>query len=379
MSNGARTTARITRAATPSAEEVNVWSQWNSYNKLGQLKETLFGSLSGGTISTPLLQDSWSLDALGNWNDLPNAGVNPVGRLTTDYRPGTPVVRQIADATDARNRIDARTDTSVGSQEIAYTYDSAGNLRSDGAFFYQYDAWNRLVQVNEAIPNQGFTGPGPGADENPVAAQERWWPGRMLKHYKYDGLGRLVETQSPYPDVETALGRLRTERFYYDGVRRIQEVVTDPLLMLGLAAESGNPELQQAVANAAPFGEVAADPQTATLESEEVQMMGGESLPAAVTTLHREYVWGPGDAWGWGVDELLAQYDQGRRASWPLQDAGGDVIALCDLGGTSGTARVITQIVHDAYGRVIGRDDPATPATGPPELRVGHKGLFFDR
>ncbi|MBX3381871.1 MAG: RHS repeat protein [Phycisphaeraceae bacterium] len=247
--NGARTTARITaritRAATPSAEEVNVWSQWNSYNKLGQLKETLFGSLSGGTISTPLLQDSWSLDALGNWNDLPNAGVNPVGRLTTDYRPGTPMVREIADATDARNRIDARTDTSVGSQEIAYTYDSAGNLRSDGAFFYQYDAWNRLVQVNEALANQGFTATGPGADENPVAAQERWWPGRMLKHYKYDGLGRLIETQSPYPDVETALGRLRTERFYYDGVRRIQEVVTDPLLMLGLAAESGNPELQQ--------------------------------------------------------------------------------------------------------------------------------------
>jgi hypothetical protein len=35
--------------------------------------------------------------------------------------------------------------------------------------------------------------------------------------------------------------------------------------------------------------------------------------------------------------------------------------------------------VYDAYGRVIGRSDPATPATGPPELRVGHKGLFFDR
>lgn len=122
---------------------------------------------------------------------------------------------------------------------------ASGNLAYGGGQAFQYDGWNRLVQVNEAIPNQGFTGPGPGADENPVAAQERWWPGRMLKHYKYDGLGRLVETQSPYPDVETALGRLRTERFYYDGVRRIQEVVTDPLLMLGLAAGSSNPELQQ--------------------------------------------------------------------------------------------------------------------------------------
>jgi hypothetical protein len=73
------------------------------------------------------------------------------------------------------------------------------------------------------------------------------------------------------------------------------------------------------------------------------------------------------------------QYDAGRRATWPILDSGGDVIALCDLGGANNSARVLTRIVYDAYGRVIGRSDPATPATGPPELRVGHKGLFFDR
>jgi hypothetical protein len=96
-----------------------------------------------------------------------------------------------------------------------------------------------------------------------------------------------------------------------------------------------------------------------------------------VTYLAREYVWGPGD---WGVDELLAQYDADRRASWPLQDAGGDVIALCDRGGANGTARVITQIVYDAHGAVIDRDDPyGTAASAGKELRVGHKGLFFDR
>ena len=96
-------------------------------------------------------------------------------------------------------------------------------------------------------------------------------------------------------------------------------------------------------------------------------------------TLAREYVWGPGDWGGGGVDELLVQYDAGRRATWPILDSGGDVIALCDLGGANNSARVLTRIVYDAYGRVIGRSDPATPATGPPELRVGHKGLFFDR
>jgi hypothetical protein len=73
------------------------------------------------------------------------------------------------------------------------------------------------------------------------------------------------------------------------------------------------------------------------------------------------------------------QYDAARRATWPILDSGGDVIALCDLGHANNSARVRTQIVYDAYGRVIGRSNPATPATGPPELRVGHKGLFFDR
>lgn len=117
----------------------------------------------------------------------------------------------------------------------------------------------------------------------------------------------------------------------------------------------------------------------ASLESQslESQSSGGPSNGSLTDTyLAREYVWGPGD---WGVDELLVQYDTHRRATWPLQDAGGDVIALCDLAGVNASARVLTQVVYDAYGRVIGRDDPATPSTGPPELRVGHKGLFFDR
>jgi hypothetical protein len=70
----------------------------------------------------------------------------------------------------------------------------------------------------------------------------------------------------------------------------------------------------------------------ATLES---QALESEVIPATVTYLAREYVWGNGD---WGVDELLAQYDADRRASWPLQDAGGDVIALCDRGGAGARA-----------------------------------------
>ncbi len=153
-----------------------------------------------------------------------------------------------------------------------------------------------------------------------------------------------------------------------------------------LAGEGGaalQGEAQLIASNAAEELDGAATP--AMLESVQLgegdgggasQMNGTSMTPGTTTMLAREYVWGPGD---WGVDELLVQYDAARRATWPILDSGGDVIALCDLGGANNSARVLTNIVYDAYGRVIGRSNPATPATGPPELRVGHKGLFFDR
>jgi hypothetical protein len=171
-------------------------------------------------------------------------------------------------------------------------------------------------------------------------------------------------------------------------VRRIQEVIIDPAVSLdgALAGQGGaalRGEAQLIASNAAEELDGAATP--AMLESAQLgegdgggasQINGTPMTPGTTTMLAREYVWGPGD---WGVDELLVQYDAARRATWPILDSGGDVIALCDLGNPNNSARVLTRIVYDAYGRVIGRSDPATPATGPPELRVGHKGLFFDR
>ncbi len=71
------------------------------------------------------------------------------------------------------------------------------------------------MQVNAATVTSG---PGPEVQI-----------GSLLKHHTYDALGRLVRTQSPYPDPQTSTGQLRSERFYYDGVRRIQEVFVDPL------------------------------------------------------------------------------------------------------------------------------------------------------
>jgi len=39
--------------------------------------------------------------------------------------------------------------TTPDTDPTAFVYDAAGNLTSDGRYVYQYDAWNRLIQVNE--------------------------------------------------------------------------------------------------------------------------------------------------------------------------------------------------------------------------------------
>ncbi len=200
----------------------------------------------------------------------------------------------------------------------------------------------------------------------------------MVKHFTYDAYGRLVRVQSPWPDPSfESEGSLRSERFYYDGVRRIQEVYIDPIMAMSMAMQGEGGGQLQATAqqiDSENQGELDQSATPAALESEQMESQGQSQIPTTQTYLSREYVWGPGD---WGVDEIVAQYDEDRRVSFPLQDASGDVIALCDLGGASGAARVVTELVYDAYGQVLAREDLA--GTTPADLRLGHKGLFFDR
>ncbi|MCW5757958.1 MAG: hypothetical protein KIT54_12045 [Phycisphaeraceae bacterium] len=148
---------------------------------------------------------------------------------------------------------------------------------------------------------------------------------------------------SSYPNPQTTTpDDFRTERLYYDGIRRIQEVVVDPVI--------GNSN------------------QGSQSQNEQNQVGGGTSTPY----LAREYVWGPGDR---GFDELLVQYDGSGNAWWAIMDAGGDLVALCDFGGPNGEARVVGQWTYDAYGSVLSADHLHAMALP----RLGHKGLFLDR
>jgi len=70
-------------------------------------------------------------------------------------------------------------------------------------------------------------------------------PTKLVKHFTYDGQGRLIRVQSPYPDAATwsgggsSGGRVRSERFFYGGVRRVQELYVDPVLSIDGALGSG--------------------------------------------------------------------------------------------------------------------------------------------
>jgi len=180
---------------------------------------------------------------------------------------------------------------------------------------------------------------------------------------------------------------VRSERFYYDGIRRIQELVTDPVLNQGAAGQSGDPELE----NLAGQGEEGSDPEGAPGPLEEGQLEGDPEnggggggggggaigwTPSAV--LAREYIWGPGDSYA-GVDELLVQFGEDRKPWWVIQDGGGDVVAVIKAPGTSPSStqpvKVCGQWTYNAYGAVHSFDLLATH----PAVHCGHKGLFFDR
>jgi len=377
---GNRLRALLTMASVNGSSRSNTDSQLNTYDNLGRLIGTDVGALVQDPYShewsidpnARKRTDSWRLDLLGNWVGGAAAGITgppaplpDAGRLTV--LPGG-AASGITHAVNATNEITGITLDTIngaggtpGQQQVETRYDAAGNLIFDGEYFYQYDAWNRLVQVNEASLN--------GSGE--IVA------GALLKHHTYDGLGRLARTQSPWPDPQTAAGgEVRSERFYYDGIRRIQEVVSDPVKVLNLALGSEDPQLQLlAMQSVEPGADMDGDAAPMALETGQLEGMGGDPPiggPPTVTRMSREYIWGPGDN---GIDELLVQFDPQRLPTWPLQDAGGDIVALCSAGGGSGTAAVLGQWTYDAYGAVLTADQ----IYAFPHLHLGHKAMFLDR
>ncbi|MCW5766676.1 MAG: RHS repeat protein [Phycisphaeraceae bacterium] len=361
---------RLTQAASGGGTQDNVRSRLLGYDALERLTALKTGSLqfTAGipSLPAPTRQDYWQTDALGNWSGLPvsaHPGVPAsAGRWSTTDLTGQDV-RSIAHDTDGGSRILQELRGGAGGPVSgpAYVYDKAGNVLSDGRHVFQYDAWNRLVQVSRIAAGTGQ----PGSMWHTVQ------PGALVKHFTYDGLGRLVRVQSPFLNPDQPLGVNRSERLYYDGVRRIQELVIDPVASKETA--ESDPSGQT------PPGQEQqdTDPAAAPLDSEQQQINGNEdpsggSGYAWIRTLAREYVWGPGDGSA-GLDELLVHYAFDRAPYQVIQDASGDAAAQCFV--NAGSAAVLEQYTLDPYGSAV-----TVEVFGPaPSLHAGHKGLFVER
>ena len=179
------------------------------YDGLHRLSQAKKGQLSAGAIDDPSHNQTWVLDAMGNWDYLSNA------------IPGSFAFQNRTH--NAVNEIDTNDDHSdapgeciamylLGPDWIDPVYDAAGNMtqspkpgvesKADGTEQrYTFDAWNRLVKVEQ----REYTASTPGDWSDVV-------------EYEYDGLRRRIAKYLP------ALGANATStHFYFNGQQIVEE------------------------------------------------------------------------------------------------------------------------------------------------------------
>ena len=385
---GNRLGAYITQADVGGVPRDNIRSVVNTYDRLhrlvgaevGQIAYSNANTMTGASIvgGTTMHNDSWSLDRLGNWTGQVDGSTGDIityGRTTTGSFDDFGVPWSIS-THDQYDEYDFRINQKVTQRDsitqlsmfemyeqdtltevtgsVEPVYDGAGRTLFDGEYAYQYDAWGRVVQINKAV-----------ADYDGGGIQVGYTPDlNMTKHYVYDGFGRLVRTTSPVPDPETSTGDVRSIHFYYDGARRIQEVITINVANLAMAQSSGDPGLEQLAAGST--NSTNPDGSSAPMNLGKGQI---DPVPNS-RNIHREYVWGPGDN---GPDELLLQTDELDDEYWCMMDGGGDLVGLVTVQGTS--VNVVRQWTYDAYGAILTAEHLGASL----ESHVGHKGLFVDR
>ncbi|XVJ59531.1 MAG: hypothetical protein HEQ23_09035 [Tepidisphaera sp.] len=345
---GERIAARVTQATLNTIAHDNDRSWALRYDVLGQMIGADTGELSAtlpeielASVTTSPRLASWNMDPRGNWTGNSANAFGKVVQLDLTPIPGLETLS--ADhAIDAQNKILTEThrDNSSGTTVTTardFIYDAAGNLVADERFWYQYDGWGRLVQVDLIGTLGEFSAAG-----RPTTGESGGW----LTHYTYDGLGRLVRRQSAATPGPTNTN-LRTERYYHDGVRRIQEIFIDPIAATGGSGGGANSGvIENGLAN-----------QTAPY-------------------CNREYIWGPGDVHG--LDEIVAQIDRFSVTWATLQDASGDVVALVKPISVSSGGTVGVQYAWSPAGELMAMDVNAS-VSNVPENRLGHRALFYDR
>jgi RHS repeat-associated protein len=159
----------------------------------------------------------------------------------------------------------------------------------------------------------------------------------FVKRTPYDGLGRLIRVEKPLAGSVPPEPVCQSEDYYYDGVRRIQEVVTQP----------------------------------------DVQ---GQDPPQVWT--EREFIYGPDY-----VDEFVAQIDDPAETGAPpygapqvmfiLQDANFNVVGILSAPDNPQTAPdILAQYTYEPYGALAISEEPGLNDAQGNANTLGHQGLF---
>ncbi len=165
----------------------------------------------------------------------------------------------------------------------------------------------------------------------------------------YDGFGRVAQRRAPWPGTDPEDGIQRIETYFYDGVRRIQEVFDDP--------KAATPPWPVQ----APGGLGG----------------GGGGYTGHTQRTEAEFIWSA--AHGQPFDTCHVQIDWWDREAWFVQDhQTGTVRAYTDANG-----EMARQYRFDAYGNLMNLDTFPLASSGGLfssfQNRIGHHGLFAER
>jgi len=416
---GNRLFARITQRSTNGVLHLNDRSHLYTYDGLQRLETADTGKLNSTNTAlqsgTLILGIDWTLDSLGNWSGdtvSPFESVLRTGNFDQDPQLETIAINHDV---DMANRLESVTTdgTSVGVQT-----DLAGNVVHDGTHILRYDAWNRLLDVHE---------PGTAVLDDDGAVIDGALGDRVAA-YSYDGVGRLIRIERTQDEQPVTID------LYYDGVRRIQEVLTTDegeggqMAMAGGGGSSGGggpleelTPLMGLTPGPEDFGTPAAGSEPGTLElaaatppvpnvpdgefdpladdaairldatstavSEPTTPSGGsEPSEGPIPGGGPEPLGGGGAMMGmsagtitaereyiWGpdyVDDCVVQLDENNTPYYVIQDANYNVVALLDSTGLP-----VVQYTYEPYGAL----QLAESFAQHPVNRLGHQGLFFER
>lgn len=213
---GSSVRGNIRFARIDQAQHQNDRSWVYQYDALARVTQAEMGQLSGEPSNPQIAAQgswlwTWALDILGNWS----AGIN-WRRGQYDQDPDLDLVGLIHQNDNSNRLTDVQTVGIDGDPSVQLIHDISGNIVYDGDYVYQYDAWSRLLQVNK---------PGDATFEATTGKITGGNLGDFVAGFTYDGLGRLIQKTTP---ITTGITLLQSKHYYYDGVRRIQEVIDRP-------------------------------------------------------------------------------------------------------------------------------------------------------